>query len=187
MGKEKLKENQQTKLAKFIKSASGVTLMALVMTIILIIILASITLVYLTGDNAIVNNSFEAKEMADIDSEQEVVSLSASEVMEVNEYGNLDQESLQKSVDSNIGDKHAVVSKEGKIYLVKFTETNRVYKVLGNGTVEYVGRQDEVQDSGVLTIDPNGSSVAKKNHKVNIIVNTFEDKQSGDIKIEYSL
>ena len=61
---------------KKFKNNGGITLIALVVTILVLIILASISIKALTGDNGIIGQSKNAKEQAEIDSEKEVIETS---------------------------------------------------------------------------------------------------------------
>ena len=50
---------------------SGITLMALVITIIILLILASISLSMLAGNNGVINHTISAKEKSEISDEKE--------------------------------------------------------------------------------------------------------------------
>ena len=55
------------------KQETGVTLLALVITIIVLLILAGITISAVTGDNGIIKNAGQAKEETEIANEKEIV------------------------------------------------------------------------------------------------------------------
>ena len=62
----------------FRKENEGITLIALVITIIVLLILAGITIATLTGNNGIVTKANEAKEKNEIAEEKEQISLAIS-------------------------------------------------------------------------------------------------------------
>ena len=75
----------------------GITLIALVVTIIVLIILASISIGTLTGKNGIIGQSKDAKEQTEIAEEKEVVSLATVKAMEKDRFGNVTRENLQEN------------------------------------------------------------------------------------------
>ena len=67
----------------------GITLIALVITIIVLLILAGVSISMLTGDNGLIKNAGKSKEQAEIDSEKEIIETSTVEAMGKNKYGNI--------------------------------------------------------------------------------------------------
>ena len=65
---------------KRMKKNSGITLVALVVTIIVLLILAGITIAMLTGENGIINKAFQAKDATEYAQVQEEVMLAWTEV-----------------------------------------------------------------------------------------------------------
>ena len=60
-------------VTKELKKNRGITLLALVITIIILLILAGITISAITGDNGIIKNAGQAKEETEIDNEKEII------------------------------------------------------------------------------------------------------------------
>ena len=71
----KTKTNKNTKINKYRKKNSGITLIALVVTIVILLILASISIGALTGDNGIIDETHTAKENTEIASWEEQIDL----------------------------------------------------------------------------------------------------------------
>ena len=69
----KTKTNKNTKINKYRKKNSGITLIALVVTIVILLILAGISIGVLTGDNGIINQAHTAKEDTEIASWEEQI------------------------------------------------------------------------------------------------------------------
>ena len=58
------------------KKQNGITMVALVVTIIVLIILASISIAVLTGDDGIINQGKEAKDETEINEEKQIIEIS---------------------------------------------------------------------------------------------------------------
>ena len=67
----------------------GITLIALVITIIILLILASVTIATLTGDNGILLNAIKAKEETEIANEKEQIGIASASSIADNKGGNL--------------------------------------------------------------------------------------------------
>ena len=65
-----IKENTKQQKREEIRNQNGITLLVLVITIIILLILAGITIGALTGKNGIINNSKNAKEETEIANEK---------------------------------------------------------------------------------------------------------------------
>ena len=72
------------------KQEKGITLLALVITIIVLLILAGITISAITGDNGIIGNAGQAKKETEIASEKEIVEKATVQAMGNNKYGNIE-------------------------------------------------------------------------------------------------
>ena len=79
--KEKIKE--KTKL----KGQNGITLIALVITIIVLLILAAVSIATLTGENGILTRATEAKKNTGIGKEKEILQLAYTSAIINNEPG----------------------------------------------------------------------------------------------------
>ena len=83
---------------------NGITLMVLIITIIILLILAGITVTTLTGDNGLIKNAINAKEETEISNEKEVVDTAILKALENNKSGILVNEELQNELDKITGD-----------------------------------------------------------------------------------
>ena len=86
------------------KQEKGITLMVLVITIIVLLILAGITISAITGDNGIIRNAGQAKEETEIVNEKEIVEKATVQAMGNNKYGNVEEDELQKQLDKEAGE-----------------------------------------------------------------------------------
>ena len=74
--KEKMNiNNNTTRIKEIKKSSKGVTLIALVITIIVLLILAGVSIAMLTGDNGILTQATEAKKANTVGAEKEQIQL----------------------------------------------------------------------------------------------------------------
>ena len=76
--KIELKYNMRGAKEKMLKNKSGITLIALVVTIVVLLILAGVSISMLAGENGIIKRAQEAKEKSEIAEEKELVELSAA-------------------------------------------------------------------------------------------------------------
>ncbi len=113
----------------------GITLLALVITIIVLLILAGITISAITSDNGIIQNAISAKERAEIDSEREAVEQATVQAMGNNKRGNIVRNELQEELDKITGAGKTIVTAdtEEQGYFVKFVDSGRIYKVSIDG------------------------------------------------------
>lgn len=120
----------------FRKENEGITLIALVITIIVLLILAGITIATLTGDNGILTKTNEAKEQTEIGKEKEIVKLATTAVIATNNA--IDKDSLQSELNKTAGDKKAEVYNYNQKLQVYFTDSKRYYEIDGNSNVELI-------------------------------------------------
>ena len=121
---------------KLLKRKNGITLIALVITIIVLLILASITIGAISGDNGILNNTGQAKEDTEISQETEIIQTAVVQAMGENSRGNLEKEEVEKILNREF--EEAKVSEEGENLLVKIDTSNRTYLVDNEGSVRKV-------------------------------------------------
>ena len=122
-----------------IKKENAITLIALVITIIVLLILAGITTVTLTGDNGILRRAAEAKNKTDEAALEEKIKLLASESI-INEYtGENDSKTAQELQDelNNQGENVLVIQWDK--YIIFDLNENKEYRVMSDGTTEYWG------------------------------------------------
>ena len=83
-----------------IKKETGITLIALVITIIVLLILAGVTIAALSGDNGILKKATEAKNSTGISQEEESVKVAVAEAL-TQGIGTATTENLQKALTNN--------------------------------------------------------------------------------------
>ncbi len=143
-----------------LKERKGITLIALVITIIVLLILAGVTIATLTGENGILTKASEAKEKTELTDEKEKVQLSATGALTKATGGEINQENLEEELGKYFSDgKYAVEvgndedGTEG--YIVTITENEpegRKYFVDRNGnTGDYTAKEPAKPTEGIGT------------------------------------
>ena len=132
MKKQKLKCKEQER--KTIKKNNGITLIALVITIIVLLILAGVTIATLTGENGILTRASEASEQTEIAEEKEAIGVAYAGVLADNNGTGVSAGELQDELEKN-GYKATVTDNGNGTYTVKF-ESGREYTINADGIIE---------------------------------------------------
>lgn len=137
----------------------GITLIALIVTVIVLIILAGITIATLTGEDGIINNANKAKEETEIANEREIVDRATVQAMGNNKRGNIVKDELQDELDriTKVGDTE--VEDSGEEFEVVFVNTNRYYIVDIDGDIIEEGKIVVDKSPGDITKDENGNDI----------------------------
>lgn len=120
---------------KFRNNIKGITLIALVITIIVLLILAGVTIATLTGENGILIRAGDAKEQTEIAEEKEAIQLAYTGVIAENKGERVISSKLQEELRNNgYANATAKSNKENQI-LVKFEESNNWYIIDEKGII----------------------------------------------------
>lgn len=171
-------KNQTNKIKK--KDTNGITLIALVITIIVILILAGISIGAITGNNSIINQAIKSKDETEIAEEKELLDKCVAYAIEKNKYGALNLEDLEGELQTYTkggaiidGTESIEAYEDGKLITtkkirVKFIKTEHVYMIDQEGSVEDYYLADTVWQNNVnyvldeqnktLTISQNDTS-----------------------------
>ena len=98
---EKKIKNNEEKIKKKLKNKQGITLIALVVTIVVLLILASISIGALTSDNGIIDEAHTAKEDTEIASWEEQIDLAIIDAESKHrnpDYNDIIQELINKKI-----------------------------------------------------------------------------------------
>ncbi len=140
-----MKQNERKELNK------GITLIALVITIIVILILAGVSIAMLTGENGILSQAQKAGEQTDIGKEKEDISLAYNGARAENNGGDVDADDLNR----NFGYSNTEAEAEGSNPItVTFKESGRQYTIDENGVIS-----DPVEANIIASIRIEGEKV----------------------------
>jgi len=151
--KSKLANNQSNLVVCIKHSTTGITLVALVVTIVVLLILAGITLTYVMGDNSVFNRASDAKLKTDIANWKEKLELAKGPVI-IDGLGTFDPdkyfeyieeqgiiEDKETDVEDNEDGTYEVTTKPGYIYQIELVPTKENPK---DAEIEYVGQAGEL-------------------------------------------
>ena len=135
--KEKLKKEQRETRRK---QANGITLIALVITIIVLLILAGVSIAMLTGENGILTQAQNASKQTEIAEEKEQIALAYNGAVTEKQSTDITADDLKEQFEAN-GVDNVTVTGENPIK-VTFTEedgTTRTYTIDANGKITEEG------------------------------------------------
>ena len=125
------------------KRENGITLIALIVTIIVLLILAGITIANLTGDNGILTKSTEAKDTTNEETINEQVNLAVLGALTMGQ-GKMDESNLRKSLNSKIGiGKYVLASDENDGWIIKIKSSGKVFNVSSKGKIAGLDGESE--------------------------------------------
>ena len=101
----------------------------------------------------------EAKESAEIGEEKEIVEHSTVQTMGKDKFGIITQSGLQDALDINAGEEKAKALPDGENFVIQFIESNRYYKVDGNGKIEGPIKVVVDKNPGDITVGINGEEL----------------------------
>ena len=127
------------KTKKEFKKQKGITLIALVITIIVLLILAGVTIATLTGDNGIITRTNQAKTKMEEATLEEKIRLLATETM-INQYTGKNEEKTAQDLQDELNEQgENVLVIQWDKYIIFDLEKNKEYRVMNDGTTEYWG------------------------------------------------
>ena len=115
------------------RKESGITLVALVITIIVLLILAGVSIALVVGDNGVLSKAKDAKTGSIVAEEKEQVDLAYSSALTKNLGAAVTAENLQDELDESVGSGKTTVSEDGNNLNVLFNETGHNYVVNRTG------------------------------------------------------
>ena len=136
------------------KENAGITLIALVITIIVLLILAGISIITLTGQNGILTQANKAKQESELGEEKERAGLVSQELkIEKAQGKDVDKTGFQKMVDSQFGSSKATGDVEDSTYVIVVVKTGNIYLINEDGTIDEAGNKNDMkkdENPGVL-------------------------------------
>ena len=142
------------------KGTNGITLIALVITIIVLLILAGISISMLSGDNSILSRATQAKTKTGIAQDEETISLAYLAAVTGKYADSSDMSAtLQTELEKTYGSGKVTVTKSGDTYKVKIEEKG-TYKIDGNGNVEkaIIADRTGIKVGDYITFTPSSSN-----------------------------
>ena len=115
------------------KEIKGITLVALVVTIVVLLILAAISINLVLGENGIIFRSRDVREKTEIAEEKEIVQFAVAEAKLYDSNGRLTFENLENAMKENSRDKKYTLTDEGDSFKITF-DSGREYYAEGDNS-----------------------------------------------------
>ena len=137
------------------KETRGITLIALVITIIVLLILAAVSIATLTGENGILTRAQDAKEETEVAEEKEAIQLAyAGAVAEKRGTGDITADDLNREFGTNGTNATAVDNGDGTITVTFDPPSNRVYTIDSNGNITGPGPSENPGGGQTGSVQP---------------------------------
>ena len=131
----------------------GITLIALVITIIVLLILAGISISMLSGDNSILKKAGEARDLTEVSQEKENISLAYNSALidKIQKKSNaITLDEFDKAIKSY--DANAITSSEGSKIIVTFSNGHK-YTLYKNGNIGEYEEPPLAKDTLTVTVN----------------------------------
>ncbi|HCC04160.1 MAG TPA: hypothetical protein DEP51_04815 [Clostridiales bacterium] len=130
------------------KRNKGITLIALVVTIIVLLILAGISIAMLSGNNGILQRATDAKTLTGIEQEKEIVALAYNSAL-AKKISNGDSTSVTAGdMNTELANQGASADGSNPITVI-FTDSKRQYTINANSKIEYAGMKNDANSSNI--------------------------------------
>ncbi len=145
----------------------GITILALIITVIVLLILAGIILGSLTVKNNTIKTAREVKDSAEVASEKTIVAKASNSAATRNNRGLITKDGLEKSL-KHLNQSNVEVKEFGYSFIVKFIDTNRSYLVDEYGNATYI-------EGALISANPILNKRPSKNITVEVFLITTVD------------
>ena len=155
----------------------GITLIALVITIIVLLILAGVTIATLMGDNGILTKATEAKDKTEEGEEEEKVKLSAVGALAKDNGGKIKEGYLEEELSSQFGEKGTDYNLEGSgPFTVTIIESGRSYLINEDGTIGEAVKREGIKVGDYVNYTPDANETGYTTEKSIEIAKNLLDK-----------
>ena len=138
-------------IIKRMKNNKGITLLALAVTIVVLLILTSIGIKLALGNNGIIGEAKNAKELAEIDEEKGIVKRATTVSLIKSKGSKVEQDTLEKALNDETGEGKTEVNDVGDVLEVVFVDSNRYYEVDEDGNISDVNKITKDDYAGDIT------------------------------------
>ena len=170
------------------KKKDGITLIALVITIIVLLILAGISISMLSGDNSILGKATQAKENTEIAEEKEMIKMASMQALIEKKHGNITKTELSNELENINSSKPTSVDSDEELNLliVTFKNSGRVYQVDSNGNVTYIGLEKDLKNTATIMASPESNTTPQLVQYVDLKIETFLKLEDDEIFVHYA-
>lgn len=151
------------------KREKGITLVALIIIVIVLLILSGVTLRFALGEKGLIEKTKIAVEKSEISSEKEMVQIAVTQAIEEDKISN-----LKEYLDNNAGKDVAEVIKDDRTLIVKFNKSNRYYEIDEIGNVSNSKETLNDRYAGDITKGGKNNGSMAKPFEINCIEDLIE-------------
>ena len=145
----------------------GITLIALVITIIVLLILAGVTIATLMGDNGILTKATESKNKTEEGEEEEKVKLSVAGALAKDNGGEIKEGYLDEELASQFGEKGTDYKLEGSgPFTVTIIESGRSYIINEDGTIGEAIKREGIKVGDYVNYEPDANETGYTTDKL---------------------
>ena len=180
-------EKNKCKIIGRMKNNKGITLLALAVTIVVLLILTSIGIKLALGNNGIIGEAKNAKELAEIDEEKGIVKRATTVSLIKSKGSKVEQDTLEKALNAETGEGKTEVNDVGDVFEVVFVDSNRYYEVDEDGNISDVNKIIKDDYAGDITKGGRCDGSEEKPYEISCIEDlvAFSNMSSGSgIKLE---
>lgn len=136
------------KIFGFLRREKGITLVALVVTIIVLLILAAVSINLILGENGIITRSKEAREKTNYNSAKEDVEMACLEAMQEQNLDYLGEKTIAQYVEEILKkkDNNATAGMSGNNIEIYYKDYNFQYNIENGEVVDSVKLSDEIKE-----------------------------------------
>ena len=116
-----------------LKREKGITIIALIITIVVLLILAGVTIANISGNDSVPNQAAIQRDKAAIAKEQQILENAAISITNNKNVGKITENSLRNELSSYNVD----IVKSGGLYRITFKDSNNLYKMDSEGEFFY--------------------------------------------------
>ena len=164
-------KNNEKKQSIYLYKEQGITIIALIVAVIILVLLASISIGVL--NNGLIDHAGSAKDSAEVAGEKEIIKQSVIVATVRNKYNELTESGLQSSLNTNSNGNANIIDADEESYTIKFTDSGRYYEVDNSGKIEPLNSNGE-KTLTVQCVNSKGTVLAEKTYT--IVKNTYSKK-----------
>ena len=164
----------------------GITLIALIVTIIVLLILAGISIATLTGDNGVLKSTVSAKEKTEISNEKEILEVATVQAMGRDRAGIVTKIRLQTALDENTSKGTTNVEEDEEILLTTFVQSGRIYEVDKDGNIKYLGKEEELLSQVTIEASPQSNTTPELVQNIELTVKSIVSIPDENVTLVYA-
>lgn len=118
------------------KKQSGITLIALAVTIIVVMILAGVSLSSLSGQENTITKAQDVKSAVDLKEEKDAILIAIQETLILSNNGKLEKKSFKKHLEEHLDIISFDYNEDDKLYTIRTVSNNKVYVIDDKGNIK---------------------------------------------------